>query len=42
VEGRTGGELVAVDEDDVAISEFGEVIGDRDAADAAADDDAPH
>ena len=40
VEGRAGGELVAVDEDDVVPAQLGEVVGERGAADAAADDHA--
>ncbi len=41
VEGRPGGQLGPVDEDDVRPAQLGQVIGDRGAADTAADDDGP-
>ena len=41
VEGRTAGELRALDEDDVRPAAFGQVVGDRCPADPAADDDDP-
>jgi hypothetical protein len=39
VEGRAAGELVALEQHDIALAELGEVVGDRGAADAATDDD---
>ncbi len=38
VERRAAGQLVAVEQHDVALAELREVVGDRGAADAAADD----
>jgi hypothetical protein len=38
VEGRAARQLVAVEQDDVALAQLREVVGDRGAADAAADD----
>ena len=35
------GQLVALEQDDVAPAELGQVVGERGAADAAADDDDP-
>ena len=40
VEGRAAGELLAVEQDDVLVAQLGEVVGDRRAGDAAADDHA--
>ena len=41
VEGRAAGQLVAVEQDDVALPERRQVVGDRGAADATADDHDP-
>ncbi len=41
VPGRAGGQLLALQQHDVGPAELGEVIGDRTAGDAAADDDGP-